>query len=399
MSEFIIGRQEILDRKQNIRAYEILFRGKDFDLSHEEQAAHATNQVITDAIMEIGLNQLVGNSRAFINFTARNLLEKTPLVLPKDRIVIEVLEDVIIDREMIEVLQDFSNHGYTIALDDFIFRPEWEPLLKFADIVKLDLMAIPLSETLAMIEKLRPYGLTLLAEKVETLAEFEALKQAGCELFQGFFFSKPNHVSGKRLTINQSAAIQLLSQINKPEVDFVELNNIISRDVGMSYKLLHYINSAFFALPNKIQSIKHAINYLGLKEIKRWLNILTLTSLADKPNALFQQLLIRGKMCEMLAKQYNQDPEHLFLTGILSSLDSLLDIPIDEALAQLSVSEDIEQAILYNKGVVGEILSYAVCYERWDLTNPVFSRVTASEVGKTYIESISWANEVMSSIK
>lgn len=398
MSDILIGRQQILDSHQNIYAYEILFRGRDFDLSHQDEAADATNQVITDTLLEIGLNELVGPGKAFINFTARNLMEKTPLSLPKDRIVIEVLENITIDQAIIDALKEFSRQGYTIALDDFVLTPEWLPLLKIADIIKLDIQAMPLPKTLALIEKLKPFKLTLLAEKVETYAEFEALKAAGCVLFQGFFFSKPHLVSGKRLSINQAAAIRLLTKVNQPEVGFDDLSDIISHDVGLSYKLLRYINSAFFSLPNKIESIKHALTYLGMNEIKRWINILTLTSLSNKPNALFQQILIRGKMCELLAKQYNEAPEHLFLIGLLSSLDSLLDIPLEEALKQLPLTEDVYQAILHHCGIAGEILSYVKCYERWELSNKHFSQISPKNIGQIYLQSISWADDVLDNI-
>nr|WP_305906874.1 EAL domain-containing protein [Methylomarinum sp. Ch1-1]MDP4519585.1 EAL domain-containing protein [Methylomarinum sp. Ch1-1] len=187
MSDILIGRQQILDSKLNLYAYEILFRGHDFDLKDQEGAAQATNQVITDTLLEIGLNDIVGTSKAFINFTTQNLLEKTPLHLPKDRIVIEVLEDVVVNQDLIDTLKEFSRLGYTIALDDFVLTPDWVPLLTFADIVKLDVMAMPLADTLTLIEQLKPYQVKLLAEKVESQAEYLALKKAGCELFQGFF--------------------------------------------------------------------------------------------------------------------------------------------------------------------------------------------------------------------
>ncbi len=398
MKDFLIGRQQIFDSQLNTYAYEILFRGQDYDLNHKEEAADATNQVISDVLLEIGLNDIVGSDKAFINFSTRNLLEKTPLNLPKDRIVIEVLENISIDHSMVENIKDFSRQGYTIALDDFVLTREWLPLLKVADIIKLDVKAMPLPKTLALIEKLKRYDLVLLAEKVETYDEFHVLKSAGCQLFQGFFLSKPNLVAGKRISVNQASMLSLLTKINNPLVDFNELGKIISHDVGLSYKLLRYINSAFFALPNKIESIRHAITYLGINEIKRWVNILTLTALADKPGALFQQILIRGKMCELLAGQYDEQPEHLFLIGLLSSLDSLLDIPLEEALQQLPLTEDVGQAILEHSGTAGEILDYVICYERWELADRRFSRITPKNIGEIYLRSINWASDVLGNL-
>lgn len=191
MTDFLIGRQQILDSKLNTFAYEILFRGKNFDLTAKDGATSATNQVITDTILEIGLNEIVGPHKAFINFTAQNILEKTPLNLPKDRIVIEVLESVAIDLRIIGALRELSKEGYIIALDDFVLTEEWRPLLEFSNIIKLDIMANSLEDTHFLIEQLKPYKLKLLAEKVETLEEFEILKSWGCELFQGFFLVSP----------------------------------------------------------------------------------------------------------------------------------------------------------------------------------------------------------------
>jgi EAL and modified HD-GYP domain-containing signal transduction protein len=399
MADILIGRQQIFDQKLNIYAYELLFRGSDFDLNHKEGATQATNQVITDTILELGLNTIVGPHKAFINFTTQNILDKTPLHLPKDRIVIEVLENVEIDSRIVTNLKELSKLGYIIALDDFVFTDEWMPLVQLADIIKLDIMEMGESKTRDLINQLKPYNVQLLAEKVETYAEYQYLLELGCNYFQGFFFNKPNIVSGKRISVNQSAAIQLLNTVNNPDVEFDDLSKIISLDVGLSYKLLHYINSAFFALPNKISSISHAISYLGLKEIKRWINILTLASLSNKPEAVMQSALIRGKMCEELAGLSGNKSDHFFLIGILSNLDSLLDMPLEEALSQLPLSDDIVSAILHKQGLGGEALSCVISYEQWDISSISFRDIDQSVIGDTYIHSINWAKDVMGNIK
>jgi EAL and modified HD-GYP domain-containing signal transduction protein len=400
MTEFLIGRQQILDSKLNTFAYEILFRGKDFDLSIQESAASATKQVITDTILEIGLNELVGPHLAFINFTAQNILEKTPLDLPKDRIVVEVLENVTVDKHIIKNLRELSSQGYTIALDDFELTEQWLPLLEFVDIIKLDIMAHSLDETRQLIEKLKPYGLKLLAEKVETHHEFELLKSWGCELFQGFFFSKPKVVEGKRLGVSQTATIQLLSAINHSDVTFQEVGKIISQDVSLSYKLLHFINSASFAIPGKIDSIQHAITYLGLKEIRRWVNILALSSMSTKPPGVLQTTLVRAKMCELLALEINQDSETYFLMGLLSGLDSILDLPLDHALQQLPLSQTVADAILHKTGMLGQALQYVLDYERWEMGQSTFADIEPQRIAAIYLECIQWwSTQVLPFIK
>lgn len=398
MADFIIGRQQIFDQKLDIYAYELLFRGNDFNLNDTNEATQATNQIITDSILELGLNNLVGPHKAFINFTTQNILEKTPLNLPKDRIVIEVLENVEIDSRIINNMREFSEQGYTIALDDFVFSDEWKPLIELADIIKLDILEMGESKTRDAINQLKPYNVRLLAEKVETHEEFQYLRGLGCDYFQGFFFNKPNTVSGKRIGINQTAAIKLLTIINNPDVEFEELTKTISQDVGLSYKLLHYINSAFFALPGKIESINHAISYLGLKEIKRWSNILTLASLSNKSQASLQNALIRGKMCEQLGTLIGEKADHFFLIGILSSLDSILDIALEEALQQLPLAEEDIAAILNKQGVTGEALACVINYEHWNLADMTFRNLDQKLIGEAYIQSIKWAKQVLSNL-
>jgi EAL and modified HD-GYP domain-containing signal transduction protein len=399
MKDILIGRQQIFDQHLNIYAYELLFRGNDFDLNLKDGATKATNQIITDTILEIGLNTIVGHHKAFINFTTQNILDKTPLHLPKDRIVVEVLENVEVDSTIVANLKELSDRGYIIALDDFVFSDAWTPLVEFADIIKLDIMEMGEANTRELIKRLKPYNVKLLAEKVETYAEYEYLLKLGCVYFQGFFFNKPNVVSGKRVGVNQTSAIKLLSTVNNPDVEFEDLTKIISLDIALSYKLLHYLNSAFFALPNKVSSINHAISYLGLKEIKRWINILTLASLSNKPEAVMQNALIRGKMCEELANLSGEKSDIFFLIGILSSLDSMLDLPLDKALSELPLADDITAAILHRKGPGGEALQCVINYEHWDISLIVYKNIDQTLIGEAYLKSINWAKDTMNNIK
>ncbi|PKM11254.1 MAG: EAL domain-containing protein [Gammaproteobacteria bacterium HGW-Gammaproteobacteria-10] len=398
MTDFLIGRQQIFDKKLNIYAYEILFRGQGFDLNESTEASMATHQVITDTILELGINRLVESHKAFINFTYWNILEKVPLNLPKDRIVVEVLENVTIDLAVINNLRELSRLGYIIALDDFVLTEEWRPLLEFADIVKIDVLQRNMTETRQLIEQLKPHPVKLLAEKIETQAQFKSLLDLGCEYFQGYFLSKPNIVEGRRIGVNQTAAIRLLGIINKPDVEFSELVQVISQDVSLSFKLLHYINSAFFAIPRKIESIKHAVSYLGLNEIKRWSNILTLASLSHKPKALMQTALVRGKMCEQLALLLHEDPEHYFLIGMLSCIDSILDIPLQYALEQLPLTSDVADAILHRQGIAGEILTYVLNYERWPPPSVTFKTLDSEKINLAYLESIAWVDDIFVNI-
>ncbi len=398
MNNFIIGRQQIFNREANIYAYELLFRGNNFDLFDEHEATQATHQVITDSILEIGLNNLVGEHKAFINFTTQNILEKTPLDLPKNRIVIEVLENVTIDLRVIYNLREMSQQGYLIALDDFIFTEEWKPLVEFADIIKLDVLEMGENRVREAIAQLKPYNAKILAEKVETSHEYTYLLESGCDYFQGFFFNKPNLVTGKRIELNQLATLRLLTIANDPNIEFDELAKEISQNLCLSYKILCYINSSFYPTSIQIRSISQAVAYLGLNELKRWISLVVLSSLSNKPSFIIQNSLIRGKMCELLAKLEEQNTakySEFFLIGILSSLDSILDIALEKAIEQLPLTDCIKDAILYHKGLGGEALSCVLNYELGNFDDITFSNVSRSAIGEAYIESLSWATKVI----
>lgn len=398
MSDIIIGRQQILDRELKTYAYELLFRGTDFDIADPANGTQATNQIITDALLEVGLNNVVGHHKAFINFTTQNILEKTPLHLPKDRIVIEILEDLQINAQVIDAVREFSKKGYMIALDDFVFSKEWQPLVEVADIIKIDVMANSMVEIKALIAKLKPFNVKILAEKVETHEEFLELQALGCHFFQGYFFSKPHLVEGKRIGVNQLAAIKLLTTLNKSDVDFNEITSIISHDVGLSYKLLHYINASFFGLPREIQSIQHAITCLGLKEVRRWTSIVTLASLSDKPTVILENSLICARMCEQMGILLGENAEQFFMIGLLYHIDSLLDMALPDALKQLPLEAAILNALLFKQGIAGETLQCVLEFEQWQISGDPFKGITKQQIGAIYLEAINWTEDVIHNI-
>jgi EAL and modified HD-GYP domain-containing signal transduction protein len=374
--------------------YELLFRGDGINLSEESGASQATNQIIVDTILEHGLQQVVGSHLAFINFSTRNILDKVPLLLPKDRVVIEVLENIKVDQAIVEAVRELASEGYCIALDDFVFSDQWRPLVQLADIIKIDVRSADRQKIRRMINQLKAFDVKLLAEKVETQDEYQQLRSLGCHYFQGYFFSKPNIVPGKRVEISQHSAAQILAAINKPDVDIEELAETISRDVGLSYKLLRYINSAYFALRHEVESIQEAIVYLGQKQIRMWATILTLSSFSNKPNELLTVSLTRAKMCERLASRAGENSENFFLVGVISNLDSLLDIPMKDILESLPLAEDVRNAVLQQEGIKGQALRCAVSYEQWNVADIQFRNLGAGEIRDAFLESVDWADGV-----
>ncbi len=402
MTNFIIGRQQIFDNNLNVLAYELFFRGNHFNLSDNHEATQATHQVITDSILEIGLNNIVGEHKVFINFTTQNILDKTPLYLPKDRVVIEILENVDIDAQITYNLLEMSQKGYSISLDNFSLNHNHLKLLEFVDIIKLDVLAMGEKRVREVIPQLKFYDVQILASKVETNDDYQYLSELGCDFFQGFFFNKPNLVKGKRIVSNQLDSLRLLSILNDPNVEFNTLVKEISQNLSLSYKILRYINSAAYPALIKVKSISQAIAFLGLNELKSWISLVILSSLSNKPNFAVQNALIRGKMCELLTNlelKYKTPSGEFFLIGILSSLDIILDLALEEVIEQLPLNDYVKNAILYHDGLGGEALNCVLNYEFGNLDEIAFGNVPRFVIGNIYIESITWAKKVTSTIK
>lgn len=399
----LLARQPIFNRSMEVVAYELLWRatGTQRQADAQRDGDMASSQVILNAFTELSFNDLIGTRKAYINFT-RSLLLSPPLV-NKDRLVIEVLENQVVDRAMLDALAQLRKQGYTIALDDFVLSPETQPLLELADIVKLDILALSRPQLEEHLERLRPYPLKLLAEKVEDHAQLEYCLDAGFDLFQGFFLAKPKVIKGRRLTESKQAVIELLTTLHNPEVDIAEAERCISRDPILSYKLLRLVNSAAFALPRKIESLRQAITLLGLDIIKNWVNLLAMSKLGDKPNELYIAALTRARMCEVIATTSSGRPrqDNFFTVGLLSTLDAFMDMPLEELVASLSLSEKLSQALLAHEGEEGQVLSLVLRYEQanWDDIDWAFlrkRRITPELLTQVYLESLHWVGDVMS---
>ncbi len=393
MTNYIIGRQPILGRDLQVHAYELLYRNG--PLSGMDGTA-ATQQIITDLLLEQGLSETVGTHKAFINLTRENLLNPILEALPKEQVVLEILEDVAIDDQLIAAVKSLSTQGYTIALDDFVFSPEWEPLIELANIIKLDLRVQTREQNSELIKRLKSRNVELLAEKVESYEEYEFFLNLGCDYFQGFFFCEPSLVKGTKLNSNQSATLRLLSEINNPDVLADDIAAVIQQDVGLSHKLLKYINSAFFSLSQKIESIKHAIVLLGLDEVKRWATLIAISDISDKPDQLLHLSLQRAKMSELLAAYSGEkDTSPYFLIGLFSTLDALLDLPMEEVLEKLNLSEQATEALISREGKAGIFLKNIIYYQKWELEEVEFDLDKMSAI---FHESLKWERELLSNL-
>jgi EAL and modified HD-GYP domain-containing signal transduction protein len=394
VSDIYLARQPIYDRRLNVHAYELLYRNGEENSARIFDGDAATAQVLVNALIEIGLPDIIGASHAFINLTRYHILEGLPAQLAQDRVVLEVLEDILPSAELIQALQALRAAGFRIALDDFVYSADKQQLMEVADIVKLDLPALPGGALTEQVKALRAFPVELLAEKVETPEEYEYCKALGFDYFQGYFFCRPHIITGRASPSNRMAILQLLATLQDPQLDFGELQTLIARDVSLSYRILRYINSAHFNIGRKIESIQQAVTLLGLKTIRTWVAILAMTSVDDKPYELILTALIRAHMCESLAAVAQESTEHAFTVGLFSVLDAFLDKTLDDVLHSLPLSDDLNDALLQHRGCLGELLRLVLDYERghWDAVTD--SPLDATTLRDTYLQSIQWANEI-----
>jgi c-di-GMP-related signal transduction protein len=403
--DVLVARQAIFDRDRRVYGYELLFRSaagqNEFDGT---EAGLATKQVIANSLLVIGLENLVGNAKAFVNFGRGPLLQGWYTSLPPANTVIELLETVEPDDEVIEACRKLRQRGYPLALDDFVFRPGWERLLEVADLVKVEIQSLPRAEHKRFVRSSKARGLQVLAEKVETQEEFEWAREAGYDYFQGYFFARPVMMRSRQIPAGKLHCLRLLQEAQRPELDFDRLEALILQDVSLSYQLLRYVNSPLFALTSNIRSIRQALLYFGETELRKWIALATLTRAGeDKPSELIRHSLVRARFCESVARLAGIDMEQsAFLTGLFSLLDALMDRPLEETLSGLGLAPEIAVVLGGQAGKsdpLASVYQLARSYEAadWPKVEAIAGMlgVPAAGLGEAYYEAAGWARQVM----
>ena len=403
VTEAYVSRQPIYRSKMDVYGYELLFRDSGAaDRAVIVDGDRATAQVILNFI-EIGLERIVGPDLAFINLTRNFILDGHCASLPKDRVVLEVLKDVTADSAIIQSLQQLSRQGYVIALDNFVYEESLRPLVELANIIKVDILGVDRNALERHVSALKDFKVRLVAEKVETLEEFEFCEGLGFEYFQGFFFCKPKLIQGRQIPMNRLAATRLVAKLQDPNIKGEELEETIKQDAALSYKLLLFVNSAYCALPREVDSIGHAAMLIGTARIRTWASLLMLASMDDKPRELMVTAIIRAKMCEQLAEaQHVRNAEQFFTVGLFSVLDAMLDCLMADVLEKLPLSEETTAALLNHEGLLGKILDFTLAYERseWDrlaeLTTQL--RLDPATIRSAYLKAVTWTMEITSEL-
>ena len=405
MEEAFIGRQAILDQQQKVYAYEILFRSglkNAFDPTLDGNVA--TQSVMVGTMLEFGLKKLVSDKKAFINFTEQNLLNRAPKLLPPENVVVEILENVQPTPKIVEAVRELKAEGYKIALDDFVLLPGYEPLIEMADIIKVDFRITTDPEERQKLREILPSHVRLLAEKIETEEEFHQAMAFGYVLFQGYFFCKPAILHQKKLTSNALSRMRLLKEINRQNVDFASMTNIISSDTNLVHKLLTYINSAGIGLLNHVSNLKQATVLLGASGVKRWVTLISLQTFSeDKPPELFTLSLLRAKFCELIAgelKRPGLTQDAGFLIGMFSLLDVLLMLPMEEVLKEVALADDLNAALLGEDNDLRRILDLVIAYEKgdWDKVIACCERehIPVDHLKPKYDAVLEWYNALQS---
>ena len=394
MHDAFVGRQPIFDKNMAVYAYELLFRNGEQNHAEFIDGNQASSQVMMNTFTEFGLDSIVGNHFAFINLTQDLLSDEIIQLLPRDRVVLEILENITVNDELVTAVRKLSSQGYIIALDDFIYDDCWQPLVEIADIIKLDVLSLDEVETEEHVRLLRPFNTRLLAEKVETMEQFTFLKSLDFDYYQGYFLSKPSIVKGKRTPTNKLSILQLMAKLMQPDPLHAEIETLIAQDVTLSYKILRFINASCFALPRKVESIKEAILYLGINNIRRFASMIAMAGFNDHPHEILLTALVRARMCELLAQAADYpDTETFFTLGLFSTLDIMLAIPMSQVVSELPLGEQLEQALLNGDGDLGEALVCTKAYECQQWNAVKFADLTTEDIATCYLKAVQWSNE------
>ena len=397
-----VARQPILDVHRRVFAYELLFRAGLDDLCFPDvDPKEASLQVLHNAFVTLGVDRMLSGRRAFVNVGVDLLLSGGLQALPSDRMVLELLETIEVTQAVVEACRDLKQRGFVLGLDDFVYEKKWDSLLELADIVKVSFRDTPPAERERLARWLRPRGVQLLAEQIETRDEFEEAVALGYAYFQGYFLFRPETVAGREIRGFKLSYLRLLQAISTPELPRDEVEALIKRDASLSHMLLRYLNSASFPWRGPIDSIGHALQLLGNDNLRHWAALTALGAVGqDKPQALLVASGVRGRFCEALAPlaRFEQRAPELFLLGVLSLLDALLDRPMSEALEPLHLAPQLVDALTGSASDLRRVLDLVVAYERADWRGVAAAArgigVPERVLPQLYLEAVEWAAEL-----
>ncbi|MGX9415799.1 EAL and HDOD domain-containing protein [Vibrio sp. RC27] len=398
-----IARQPILDKDKNLVAYELLFRDGPNNKFPDIEAEQATSRLLSEHFFAVH-NQDSQAVLTFVNFPYQSIINLVPTLLPKENLIIEILEDCEPNQALLNAVKTLHKEGYRLALDDFIPSPEWKPFLPYISIIKFDIRLVPIEKAKILLDRLQHTPIQFLAEKVETHEEYQEALEAGFTLFQGYFFSKPELIRSRKIDPSVLTVIQLCQEISKPALDFDAIESLMSKDVSLSFKLLTIVNGSPNVMTD-ITSFKQAIVYLGEQKLRKFISLLAIASTSeDKPQYLYNLSLQTARFCELIAQlsSVKITPSSAFLSGMFCYLDSLLDQPLEELLEAIPIEKSVKDALLNHTGSLGLLIRLSMAYEKaeWGTVEDIAQslELNMDQVASCYDNAIAWTSELFTKI-
>jgi len=368
--EFYLGRQPILDRSQGLFGYELLFRNAPVGPAHVTNDLSATASVIAHAA-QLGMEKTIGDALGFVNVDADAILSDIFPFLPREKVVLEMMNTVQATPQVLHRMQELAGHGFTFALDDVTGdTADMVAMLPMVAYVKMDMRSTALSTLMKLAPRLRQDGKRLIAEKVETRDEFKHCLDLGFDYFQGYYFARPVIMSGKKLSPSQLAVMELMTLVTS-DADNHEIERAIKRDVSLALNLLRLVNTPAVGARQRIDSLSQAVTILGRRQLQRWLQIMLYAEPSKRGHSMTPLLMLattRGRLLELLAGKLRHNQRNVadiaFTVGIMSLMDTLFGIPMQEILTQIPVTEEVSSALLDRAGFFGDLLKLVECIER-----------------------------------
>lgn len=390
-----VARQAIFNMNKEVIAYELLFRNNNINEFTSVKNVNPTLEVIRNSFFFIDFNKITGGKKAFINFDEDLINLELIERFSKDHLAIEILETVKPDNKIVECCRRLKERGYIIALDDFKYQENFDEILKYIDIIKVDFLLTKGKERKEIISSIKNKNIKFLAEKIETEEDYKEALRYGYSYFQGYFFCKPVIIQGRDISGYKFTYVDLIAELSKDNINIKNIEGLIKKDVLLSYKLLKAVNSAYYYLKRKITSIGEAIMFIGVEELKRWVFIITLKQIGENSiDELVKISLIRASFIQLLSKNIHLNVSEFdaFLTGIFSLIDVLLNMPLENILGDLPISDDVKDALLGKKNILFELLELTIAYEKcnWTEVNGLSDRFELNEryICECYLESI-----------
>jgi len=394
-NDVFVARQPIYDSAMAVMAFELLYRPSPAATKAKiTDPRQATLEVISSAALEIGLDRLSGGQPVHINFPAEILRDVPDLPLPPNLVVIEVLEDVRAEPAVVEGIRKLRARGHRIALDDYSPKVSDPRLLEFADIVKLEISHPPAAELAQLVADLKPRGLQLIAENVETPEDFESCVALGFTGFQGYFLQHPQTFRAKRVPASRLTTLRLVASLSNEQYSIDEIELLISQNVSMSYHVLRCINSSYYNLPRKIDSIRQAIVILGVNHLRQLCSLLCLQGFDDRPPSLFLNAMTRARMCEQLGQLGGaKDTGAFFITGLFSLLNAMTGMPTQKIVEELPLSPAVCRALVAGEGELGKALKCTRAYERAAWDHVTYGNLSPALIRAAYVDALFWAEQ------